>query len=780
MICSSQAQLVYMCVRKVLFLPAAISFALLIGSSAGGEVGNPDIAGDILVRILDRQTAAPVVGASVTVEELHRGRAADDNGECIIARAPAGSYTLIIRSVGYEPQTIADVTVTAGEETVVNVGLQHQAIKMDSVRVFGRYVPSSSVPAKKVIDFTAKDIRSSPGSIGDISRIVSIHPGVARTGDLFNSLIVRGGASIENGFYLDGVEIPNINHYPMRGTSGGGISLLNVDFIEDVNISAGGFPAAYGDRLSAIMDIAMRDGRRDRHAITLDLNAAGIGGAAEGPLGGSGSWLFAARRSFLDLLVDRISTGSAPRYRDAQGKSTIRLSPHNTVSILGVAGSDQIDLSGDVRFGSDEESHAWWDSYEYAAGVSWRYSPDPNDYSLTSLSVLGARYRWQYTDQFATDTMSNEDSYERAFQIRSVHAYDVSSSDRVQFGGDYCAIFNSYNLNMGRYLNPLGGVVPSTSVAKGVHTMKYGAHFSYSRTFWSSLTVTLGCRYDYFDYLTRDHLSPRVSLTYDISDRTQLYGAAGIYHQNIPLLLLAHENPAGGLEDLSADHYIAGINRQFSPTSNLSLEAYLKNYDHFPMDPNQPSLFLIDEIIYRGQFNLYENLVSEGRARSYGIETAFQKKARQGVFGAVYASYAQAVYRGLDGAWRHRVVENRIAGGLEGGYDPGGAWRISFRWVIASGRPYTPYDIVLSRRAGGLVFDTTRINEARLPDYHVLNVRLDRRFRMLGTQFNLYASVWNLYDRRNIYTYTWDKEAEQPVAIYQWGILPILGIEVKF
>jgi outer membrane receptor protein involved in Fe transport len=211
----------------------------------------------------------------------------------------------------------------------------------------------------------------------------------------------------------------------------------------------------------------------------------------------------------------------------------------------------------------------------------------------------------------------------------------------------------------------------------------------------------------------------------------------------------------------------------------VSVEAYAKNYDDFPMDPDQPPLFPADEIIYCGEFYLHEGLVSRGRARSYGIEAAFQQKARQGFFGAVYASYALAEYRDLDGVWRHRVVENRFAGGLEGGYDPGGAWRVSARWVYAGGRPYTPFDIEKSRSMGSGVFDTTRINEARLPDYHVLNVRAERRFRILGGEINVYASIWNVYDRRNIYYYTWDREEERRVAVYQWGFLPILGIEVK-
>lgn len=763
--------------RTIFFwLAALLAGAAMATAASGGEVDRPDAAGDIRVQIHDRQTGSPIVGASVTVQELHRGKAADDSGECLIPRAPAGNYTLIVRSVGYTPQTIPEVAVRPGRETNVNIGLEHRPIGMDSVRVLGRYIPSASVPAKGIIDFTARDVRTSPGSIGDVSRIISIHPGVARTGDLFNSLIVRGGASIENGFYLDGIEIPNINHYPMRGTSGGGLSLLNVDFIKDVKFSAGGFPVAYGDRLSAIMDIALREGRRDRRVIKLDMNAAGVGGAAEGPLGGKGSWLFSARRSFIDLLVDQISTGSAPRYQDAQGKATIRLSDRNTLSMLGIAGSDQIHLKGDARFGSNEGGYAWWDTYEYAAGISWRYSPDPEQYSLTSLSLLGSRYRWGYTTEHA---VSGEDSYERTFQIRSIHVYNISSSDRIQFGGDYGAIFNSYNLSLATFLDPLGGIIRPTSVIAGIHTMKCGAHFSWAHTFWSSVTATVGCRYDYFDYLQRHHVSPRMSLTYDISDETELYGAAGMYTQNIPLLLILQTDFPLRMKDLSANHYIVGFKRRLSGSSELSLETYLKDYDHFPMDPNQPPLFLIDEIIYRGQFNLYENPVSEGRARSYGIEASYQKRAEHGFSRAAYASYGQAVYRGLDGVWRHRVVENRFTAGVEGGYDFKGGWQLSFRWVYAGGRPYTPCDIALSRLAGGMVFDTTRINEARLPDYHVLNVRLERRFRMLGSDVNVYASVWNVYNRRNIYTYAWDEEQGLPVAIYQWGILPILGIEFE-
>ncbi len=178
-------------------------------------------------------------------------------------------------------------------------------IVLDGITVNAAYFPQSQDEASGVHNFTGEEIRRAPGSAGDINRILFSLPSVGKVNDLTTNLVVRGGSPNETGYLIDNIEIPNINHYPTQGSSGGALALLNVDLIQDVEFSTGGLSAAYGDRLSGVLDVSLREGNRNEFDGQLDFNMSGAGAIFEGPLGSDrGSWLVSARRSFLDLMID--------------------------------------------------------------------------------------------------------------------------------------------------------------------------------------------------------------------------------------------------------------------------------------------------------------------------------------------------------------------------------------------------------------------------------------------------------------------------------------------
>jgi hypothetical protein len=225
---------------------------------------------------------------------------------------------------------------------------------------------------------------------------------------------------------------------------------------------------------------------------------------------------------------------------------------------------------------------------------------------------------------------------------------------------------------------------------------------------------------------------------------------------------------------------VLGFSHLLTEDTRFTLESYYKDYRHMPLDPAQPTLFVLDEITSQGFYTGHEALTDSGRAKSYGIEAMVQKKLADKIYGLVSASYFRTFYRDLRGVWRPRVYDNRFILSLEGGYRPGSSWEFSVKWHYAGGVPYTPFDLEMSRALNSGIYESSRINEDRLEPYHSLNLRVDKRFYFGGSNLIVYFSVWNAYNRRNVAFPFWNTLENRPDFENQWGLLPILGLEFEF
>jgi hypothetical protein len=295
------------------------------------------------------------------------------------------------------------------------------------------------------------------------------------------------------------------------------------------------------------------------------------------------------------------------------------------------------------------------------------------------------------------------------------------------------------------------------------------------------VSIAAGLRADHFSYNGSTRLSPRLSLTWRLSPLTSVYGSTGLFSQSLPLLLLSQNRDNKALRDPGALHIVLGIEHLLTESTRFTAELYDKSYDFLPIDPDQPALFVIDAVYYsNGLFSNYGRLLDSGAARSTGIELMVQKKLARNFYGLASASFFRSRYRDGLGKWRDRLFDNRILFSLEGGYKPNNRWEFSLRWIYAGGAPYTPFELEASRRNRRAVLDESRINAARCPDYHSLNLRFDRRFHFMGSNLVFYLSVWNAYDRKNLAGYYWNDAEGIQDRIYQWRILPIFGLEYEF
>jgi hypothetical protein len=739
----------------------------------------PQQKGTIKGKLVDVSTQTPLVAANVIIDGTVLGAATDMEANFVILNVPVGNYVLKFSYIGYETMKKTDIIVRSNRITYVNAELKMSPLEMNPVVVTGGYFSETDDQPTSSVNFSYEEIRRAPGSGGDVSRILMSLPSIAKVNDQSNNLIVRGGNPIENTFFIDNIEIPNINHFPNQGSSGGPIGIINVDFIQDVNFYTGGFSAMYGDKLSSIMDISFREGNRSDFDAQLDLNFAGFGGGAEGPLfKNNGCWLLSARRSYLDFVVDAFKVGStiAPIYGDIQGKLVYDLNQNHKLMLLGIFADDHNDPDRATGEKNYMDHYGNQDLYQGTVGMNWRAIWNKSGYSNTSLAFTSNKYNEDFYETTTGEYDIRNRSLENIFKFRNVNHFRLNKKNTIEFGVEAKNLIEDYDNWYAETTNTLGDTIPALTLKNKISADKLGAFVNYIAKPFHRLTTTLGIRSDYFSYNNNTSWSPRLAFSYQFTSLTSINGSVGLFHQNLPLLLLSQNNNNKNLKDLRAIHYILGIDHLLTENTKLTLEVYLKNYKNFPMDPLQPALFIIDGTF----FDNYGALVDNGEAVSRGVEIMIQKKLAKDFYGLASATFFRSRYKDGDQVWRNRNYDNRVAFSFEGGYKPNRKWEFSLRWIYAGGVPYTPFEIEKSKANHRAVYDETRINEVRYPDYHSMNLRFDRRFNFSNSNLVFYMSAWNIYNRKNIANYFWNDKEQKQDQVYQWQILPIFGLEFEF
>ena len=640
------------------------------------------------------------------------------------------------------------------------------------------YFSAVEEEAVSTVNFNFEEIRRSPGAAGDVSRLVQALPSVNMNTDQRNDLIVRGGSPAENLTIVDNIEIPNINHFPTQGASGGPIGLLNTDLIADVNFYAGGFSAEYGDRLSSVMVVDHREGNRDEFDGELNAGIAGAGLILEGPLErGRGSWILSARRSYLDLIVDAIGTGAVPRYSDVQAMAVYDLNPRHQLNLLAISSFDDIDIKPEDD--EDDEDFVTESTDQYVTGANWRWLWSSSGYSETSVAYTRGDFSVNVLDGESRDRLFTNESREQEIVVRSSVYYTPRQGTSLTWGLVARRMFSNFEIFDDADTNRVNAVEEELRVHQDVTTAKVGVFASVKESFGPRLSATVGARFEYFDFNEEIDWSPRLALAYELDELTILNASVGIYHQNLPPSLLVQHPDNRRLENPRADHYVLGLRRRLTPSTLFSVEAYRKDYTESPLDPDDPTVLIVDQFADFGT-PVPGRLVGGGKAPSRGVEMLLQKKLAQSVYGTLSYGYSISKYTDLNGVERNRTFDNRHLVSLILGYRPSDRFEYSVRWRYAGGRPYTPFDEELSSQLRLGIIQRDRINSKRFSPYHRLDLRFD--YRRPYESFNLvsFFTVLNAYNRANIFTYYWDDDENRRARVNQWRIIPVGGFELEF
>jgi hypothetical protein len=765
--------------ERWLILLFCSAFTVGVCASAA-HASAPPANGTIRGVVIDSASTTPLAGANIRLVG-HKGSAVTDSGgRFLLKDLPAGPHTLRISFVGYETLDLRGVVVDADTVADLRAEMRVALLPGQNVIVESDHRTLPLLPAIGAVRLSQEELRHTAGFSEDVIRSVSSMPGVARISDVLNTMVVRGGSPCENGFYIDGIPVPDINHLPMHGSSGGPVSLINNELVQDIRLQLGGFDAAYGGRLSSIMELDFREGDRSRFHGLLDASIAGLGVLVEGPLTRRGSFVIAARRGFLDQLLKRTEKRLAPRCDDYQGKLTFDVTPSHRLSAIAVAGVDRFKASSEEAWQEWMNFFGEWRAIPFTFGGTWNARWTTGLQSQTSLSQHVTNYQY-ITHRWNVGTSYQNRSRDRAYSLRHVTRWQIDRANELRLGFEVEHQINDEDFEIPSHWDPFGQYIMFLRRKLRVRSTALGFYAVHSRRFSERFTTTLGCRADYYSLTNHISLSPRMSATLRLGRNTSVDLATGLYRQTLPLTILSQNDRHKELRDPVSYHLILQLRKPLADGADLALAVYSKWYKHLPIDMAEPELLVLDEVLYPQVlwFQQHEKLADSGIGVSQGLELLFRQRLARGLYGLVGGSLSSARYRDGNRAWHDRIMDNRYSVIAEGGWKVTPSWRVSFRWVFAGGMPYTPFDTALTWRYEIGIFDTTHINGLRMPPCQVLNLRIDKRFSLGGTTLSAYMVVWNVLDRENMNSYFWHEASARIIRSSWLGRLVIFGLEYR-
>ena len=751
-------------------------FVMLFYSSLFSQ----DLTGDLYGRIYDGTTKQPIPFANVIVIGTNNGAATDEDGFFKIKSLPVNTYQVRASVVGFNPQTKTDVVIQTSKPTEIDFELMPQAIELEGVTVTSDYFRKDLLEVNSIRSFSYEEIRRSPGGFEDVIRALSILPGVAQAEGGRNDLIVRGGAPSENLYLIDGIEVPNINHFGTQGATGGPLSYINLDFVRETSFSTGGFSALYGDKLSSVLDISLRDGREDRLGGKATISASQFGLNLEGPITEKSNFIFSARRSYLDFIFKAADFSFVPEYYDVLLKADFNPHSQDAFSFLFISAFDNVKFFNDTQEQQVDNSRILGtDQIQYVAGFTYRHL-FTNGFFNIALSRNYVDYDSRQQDSLLNPIFTNV-SKEEENSLRADLVFKLSKTSEINVGGTAKLIEADYDILFPTFITTFGDTLPITNLQTENTYTKFGTYVNYSIILFNRLTTNLGVRSEIFTALnSKVYFSPRLSLSYALTDLTNINFSTGIYHQSPSYIWLEAFESNRDLRMIKVNQFVLGFDQRISSDALLKVEAFYKDYDNYPTSTVRPYLVLANTGAgFSGSDDNFssfglEPLVDAGFGKARGIELSVQKKLSDIPYYGIFSfTYSQADYTSLDGIERPGSYDQNWLINLSGGYKFNEYWEFSSKFRFASGKPYTPFN------ADGTQ-NVADYNTHRLKSSHSLDVRVDKRWYFAGWTLITYIDIQNIYNQQNQNGVRWDPQTMAVDESSSIGILPTIGISAEF
>ena len=722
--------------------------------------------GIIKGKVTDSENNDPVPFATVVLSGTTTGTLTDMDGNFELKELAPGFTNITISCVGFSSQTYRDIQVTNAKPAYITIVLEPATKEIEGVVIKASPFTKTEESPVSLRTIGVAELERNPGGNRDVSNVLKSFPGVASTPAFRNDIIIRGGAPNENRFFLDGIEVPVINHFQTQGASGGPVGIINVNLIREVNFLSGAFPANRGNALSSVLEFNQIDGSSDKWKYRFALGSSDAGFTAQGPVGKKTTFIGSVRASYLQWLFQALKLPFLPTYYDYQMKWKIKFNKKNELTIISLGALDRFKLN---LKDNDTELQRYQlnilpvnNQWNYTLGLAYKHYTENGIHTLVaSRNMLNNRaYKYADNDEstpanrildYKSQEIENKVRYE--FNVRK-GAWKISAGAGFEYARYTNVTFNKFNTFSG---------VDSVNYQSALDLYSGTVFGQVSRAFFKErFKVSVGIRTDINSYNASmsnplNQLSPRASFSVKVVDWMYINANVGRYYQRPQYTVMGYRdansvlvNKANGLKYIRSDHAVAGL--EFIPSSNtrITVEGFYKWYVHYPFS-------LRDSISLANQgagFGVVGNVPvdSRGKGRAYGAELLVQQKLYKGFYGILAYTFVVSEFTDKNGKYIPSSWDNRHILTLTAGYKIKGNWEFGARWRFLAGLPFTPIDTALSLKipvynvTGAGIPDVNRLNSQRSSVFHQLDIRIDKSFFFKKWSLNLYLDIQNVYN----------------------------------
>lgn len=732
--------------------------------------------GTVKGKVIDVKTRIALPDVNIVVEGTRIGTITNAEGEFVLENVPLGYIKIEASYIGYISVTSEAYLVTQEKTPFIFLELTEDEGKLEEVVVTSRAFKKSIETPLSLQSFGVTEIEKNPGGNRDILKVIQSFPGVASNPGFRNDIIIRGGATAENKFYVDGIEVPVINHFQTQGATGGPVGIINADLIRKVDFYASAFPANRGNALSSIIEFTQKNGNRDglRTRATLGTSDAGI--TLDGPLGKQTTFMLSARQSYLQFLFKLIKLPFLPTYNDFQLNIKSQLSDNSQLTIVGLGAIDNFKLNESVNDGVTDEETIKRNRYilgNIPVQKQWNYTIGANYKRFGENNVqqiVLSRNEWSnISKKYFNNTGSQADL------LLDYDSKEVENKLRLE---NLTTTEDGYKINLGvglettAYTNSTFRKLANTTgtatrnFSSRLDLFKYAAFGQLSKKYLGNrLGVSFGFRLDGIDYNAQmknpfNQFSPRLAMSYILEKDWTISASAGRYYQLPSYTILGFRNNVDQLVNqkdlkyISVDHWVAGLEYRPDVNAKITLEGFYKNYRNYPFSVrDQISLANLG-----ADFGVVgnEQVTSTSTGRAYGFELLAQKKSFNGLYGIASYTFVRSEFKGANNLYLPSTWDNRHLLTITAGTKLKKNWEIGGKFRLVGGRPFTPYDLNASATIANYditnrgILDYSRLNSERFSTYTQLDIRVDKTWYWKSIALNVYVDVQNLYGSKAI------------------------------
>ena len=715
------------------------------------------IDGSINGYVYDSKSQLPLLGANVIIEGTEKGAISDENGFFEITNISPKSYNLSVSYVGYQSKKIFNIIIKSKGNQTLEILLVESSEELEEIILYESPFKKSIETPLSVNTFSRVEIESYPGADNDVTKVVQSMPGLSPSvGGFRNDIIIRGGAPNETVYYLDEIEIPNINHFSTQGSAGGPQGMINISFINEVTLSTSAFGVEYDNPLSGVLQFNQKNGNPKEISGNFRFGASDSAITIEGPFSKSEdnktTFIFSARKSYLQFLFELIGLPIRPDYWDFQWKVNHKIDDYNSINFIGLGAIDDFSVEAPDDFDFTQQSFLEQvpiiQQNSTTNGISWirKFKEKKGQFilalSTNKLKNIFSRY---VDNENLNGLYFRNDSHEWETKLR-LKTVNYVNDWKISWGG---------NIQYSDYFNNTSDLYNQAEYLTKFNFYKYGLFGNISKSFFENkLDVSIGIRSDEDTFSSgsklTNNLSPRLSTSLSISKdrRLKWNSSLGTYYKIPVYTVLGFKNNLGEFANQDAqytksNHFVTGFDYALGNASKISVEGFLKKYDQFPIS-------VVDGVSLANKgadFEVLgnENIVTDGKGNTRGLEFLFQQKLTNNFYGIFSYTFFKSEFTDINGNYLPSVWDSKHLSSFSGGYKLKKNWEISSRWRFSGKTPYVPYDLDASlANYPNMILDYSELGNVKLGNFSQVDIRFDKKWNKENISINFFIEILNL------------------------------------